>query len=66
MSNKLYDILKWVALVFLPALGTLYFTIAQIWGLPYGEEIQGTILAIDTALGVWLGVSSNRYKKLNG
>lgn len=62
LSNKQYDILKWVALVLLPALGTLYFALAGIWGFPYGEQIVGTITAIDTFLGVILGISSKQYK----
>ena len=65
MSNKLYDVLKWVAMVCLPALGTLYFALAGIWGLPYGEQIVGTITAVDTCMGVLLGISSVKYKKKN-
>lgn len=61
LSNKAYDILKWVAQLLLPAVGTLYFAVANIWGLPYGEEIVGTITAIDTFLGVILGISAVRY-----
>ena len=61
MSNKIYDILKWVAQILLPALGTLYFALAGIWGLPYGEQIIGTITAVDTFLGVILGISSKQY-----
>ena len=61
-SNKIYDILKWIAQYFLPAIGTLYFALASIWGLPYGEEIVGTITAVDTFLGVMLGISSIQYK----
>lgn len=63
MSNKLYDILKWVALVVLPAIATLYTALASIWSLPYAEQIPGTIMAIDTFLGVLLGVSSANYSK---
>lgn len=59
--NKTYDILKWIAIVVLPALGTLYFALSQIWGLPYGEEIIGTIAAVDTFLGALLGISTNKY-----
>lgn len=66
MSNKTYDILKWVAQYLLPALATLYFAVAQIWGLPYGEEIVGTITAVDTFLGVLLGISTANYNKQNG
>ncbi len=63
MSNKVYDILKWVALIVLPAIATLYFAVAQIWGLPYGEQIVGTITAVDTFLGALLGVSNAAYNK---
>lgn len=63
LSNKIYDILKWTALYLLPAIGTLYFALAGIWGLPYGEEIVGTITAADTFLGVILGISNAQYKK---
>lgn len=66
MSNKTYDCLKWMALIMIPAFGTLYFTISQIWGLPYGEEVVGTITAIDTFLGVCLGISSDNYHKSIG
>lgn len=65
MSNKVYDVLKWIAQYILPALGTLYFALAGIWGFPYGEQIVGTITAIDTFLGVVLGLSSNTYYKNN-
>ena len=63
MSNKVYDCLKWIAQILLPALGTLYFALSQIWGLPYGEEIVGTITAIDIFLGVLLGISTEKYKR---
>lgn len=63
MSNKVYDILKWITQYVLPAIGTLYFALAGIWGLPYGEEVVGTIMAVDTFLGVLLGISSANYNK---
>ena len=62
MSNKTYDVLKWIALYFLPALATLYFALAGIWNLPYGEQVLGTISAVDTFLGVILGLSNAKYK----
>ena len=65
MSNELYDILKWIAMVLLPALGTLYFALAGIWNLPMGEEIVGTITARDTFLGVLLGISAVKYHSEN-
>lgn len=63
LNNKTYDILKWIAQYLLPAAGTLYFALAAIWGLPYGEQIVGTITAVDTFLGVILGISTAAYKK---
>ena len=63
MSNKAYDILKWIAQLLLPALGTLYFALASIWGFPYGEQIVGTITALDTFLGVILGISTAKYNE---
>lgn len=66
LSDKTYSLLKWVALILLPALGTLYFALAGIWGLPFGEQIVGTITAIDTFLGAILGISTNNYKKSGG
>lgn len=63
MPDKVYDILKAIAMIVLPALGTLYFALAGIWGWPYAEQIVGTITAIDTFLGVILGISTIQYKK---
>lgn len=63
MNNKTYDILKYIALIVLPAIGTLYFALAQIWGLPYGEEIVGTITAVDAFLGAILQISTDKYYK---
>lgn len=60
-SNKLYDILKYIAQIFLPAAGTLYFGLAQVWGLGNGTEVVGTIVAVDTFLGVLLHLSSAQY-----
>ena len=62
-SNKTYDQLKWVAQYLLPAVGTLYFALAGIWGFPYGEQVVGTITAVDTFLGVILGISTAQYDK---
>jgi len=63
MSNRTYDILKDIAQLILPALGTLYFALAGIWGFPYGEQIVGTIAAVDAFLGVLLKLSSIQYYK---
>lgn len=61
MSNQTYDTLKFIAQIVLPALGTLYFALAGIWGLPYGEQIVGTITAVDAFLGAILKISSDQY-----
>lgn len=66
MSNRVYDILKFITTIVLPALGTLYFALAGIWGLPYGEQIVGTITAVVTCLGVILGISTSQYNKKGG
>ena len=63
MSNKVYDVLKYVAQIVLPALGTLYFALAAIWGFPYGEQVVGTITAVDAFLGAVLGIASYNYNK---
>lgn len=63
LTNKQYDVLKWIALIVLPALGTLYFTLASIWGLPYGDQVVGTITAVDTFLGALLGISTSKHNK---
>lgn len=55
--------MKWIALIFIPAIGALYFGLAQIWGFPYGEEIVGTLTLIDTFLGALLGISTAQYNK---
>ncbi len=60
-NNKTYDILKWVAQILLPAIGTLYFAIASVWGLPYSEQVVGTITAVDVFLGALLGISTANY-----
>lgn len=65
LKNGTYDFLKWVALVVLPASATLYFALSGIWGFPYGEQIVGTITALDTFLGALLGISSINYHKEN-
>lgn len=63
LNNKVYDVLKFIAQIVLPAIATLYITVANIWGFPYGEQISGTIMAIDTFLGALLMISTNTYNK---
>ena len=63
MNDKIYDLLKWIALILLPAIGTLYFALAGIWGFPYAEQIVGTITAIDTFLGVCLSIIKLRIRR---
>ena len=63
LSNKLYDVLKYIAQIVLPAVATLYFALAKIWGFPYGTEIVGTISAVDAFLGALLKISTDQYNK---
>lgn len=65
IPDRVYDILKWVALIVLPAIATLYGVLASIWGFPYGDQIVATITAIDTFMGALLGVSTYKYNKTN-
>ena len=65
LSGPTYDKLKFIAQVVLPALGTLYFTLAGIWGFPYGEQIVGTVVAVDTFLGVVLHIDTQNYYNKN-
>lgn len=62
-SDKSYNLIKWIAQLVLPAAGTLYFALSQIWGFPYGEEIVGTITAVDVFLGALIGISTVQYNK---
>lgn len=63
LPDKVYDTLVWIAQYLIPALGTFYFALSGIWGFPYGEEIVGTLTALDTFLAVLLGISSSNYDK---
>lgn len=65
LNDKVYNILKWITMIVLPALGTLYFTLSNIFGWPYGEEVVGAITAVTTFLGAILGISTASYKKTN-
>ena len=64
MSNKTYDILKFIAQILIPALASLYYGLASIWHLPFGEEVVGTLSCIDVFLGAILGISSHQYNKI--
>ena len=62
-NNKIYDILKWIVLYLLPAIGTLFFSISQIWGISHAEQILGTISSVTIFLSMIIGLSSSTYKK---
>ncbi len=64
LPDKMYNVLKWLTMIVLPALATLYFALSGIWGFPYGEQVVGTITALVTFFGVILGVSTAQYNKL--
>lgn len=63
IPDKLYDILKWFTLIVLPAFGTLYSKLSNIWSLPYGEQVASTVIAVVAFLGVVLGISTYAYNK---
>lgn len=63
MSNKIYDVLKFLCTVLIPAFSTLYFALSEIWCLPLGAQVVGTLAAIDTFIGVCIGISSANYTK---
>ena len=63
LNDKLYDVLKWVAMLFLPALAVLIKTVFAVWQIPFGDEISTTIMALDAFLGAILGISSIQYKR---
>ena len=63
LKDSVYDILKWVNLVCLPALGTAYVALAGVWGFPYAEEVSKTVMAVCTLFGALLGISTAEYNK---
>ena len=63
LSNKLYDVLKWVCLIALPATGALYFGLSMLWGFPCGEQVVGTLDLVAAFIGALIGVSTKAYKK---
>lgn len=63
MTNRCYDILKYIAQIVLPALGTLYFALSKIWQFPFGAEVVGTITAVDAFLGALLKISTDQYNQ---
>lgn len=66
LENRTYDLLKWIAQILLPAIGTLYFALSKIWGFPFAAEVVGTITAIDAFLGALLGISTMQYNEQVG
>lgn len=65
-NDRVYDKLKFLAVVVLPAVGALYFALATVWGLPHAEEVVGTVVAIDAFLGVLLQISNAKYNNSDG
>lgn len=63
LSNRLYDILKWLCLIGLPAVSAFYGVIAKIWGLPFEHEIVLTIDAVGVLIGALIGISTAQYNK---
>lgn len=65
LPNKLYDVVKWIVVIVLPAIATLYSVLSPVWGWPYKDEIVTTITAVDTFLGAVLCISTISYNKEN-
>ena len=65
MSNKMYDVLKWIALIALDAVGVFYKALSAIWGLPFGDEVLATCSALSLLIGTLIGVSAVQYNKKN-
>lgn len=65
MSNKVYDVLKWLSLIAIDAVGLFYNTMSSIWGLPFGDEVLATCTALSILIGTLIGISSSQYKKNN-
>ena len=63
LNNKVYDVLKWIVIIVLPAISTLYYALSEIWNLPYATQVVGSITAITVFLGAILGVSTVQYNK---
>ena len=63
-NSKLYDALKWIALVALDALGIAYESLAQVWNLPFGDEVMKTCTIVSVLIGTLIGVSSHKYKNI--
>ena len=63
LPNKVYDILKWIAILFLPASAVLYKALASTWGLPSGQQVYDTLVAFQIFLGALLGISTVNYKQ---
>lgn len=63
LDNQVYDVLKWIVMIVLPALGVLYSALAGLWGWPYTKEIVGTLAAVEVFLGALIGVSTAAYRR---
>lgn len=63
LSNRAYDIIKWIAIVVIPALGEAYVRLSNVWNLPYGQQINETALVITFLLGALIGISTVQYNK---
>lgn len=65
LPDNVYNFLKWLCMIGLPALATLWFALGKIWGFPYLAEVEGTIIAIDTFIGALIGISTYQYNKIS-
>ena len=63
LSNKAYDILKWIALICIPAVATFYVALAPVWGWPLADEVAKTANALCILIGAMIGISTAEYNK---
>lgn len=63
LNNKVYDVLKWIALIALDAIGVAYKAIATIWKLPLGDEVMQTCTCASVLIGTLIGISSAKYNE---
>lgn len=63
LNDKMYNVLKYIALIFLDAVGICYQSLADVWSLPYGDEVLKTCAILSTFIGALIGVSSYKYHK---
>lgn len=63
LNDKVYDVLKWLSLIALDAVGVAYESLASVWNLPFGDEVMKTCTIFSILIGTLIGISTYNYKK---